>query len=82
MAPPESERTHEAWCRRLNLLSMLLHLGSITTDGAARFLGVDRRAARGDLDALEPAGQWERFLAAEPERIHLKADTYGLLLGN
>jgi predicted DNA-binding transcriptional regulator YafY len=41
-----------AWSRRLGLLRLLIRRGRLTTREAARALGVDRRKARDDLEAL------------------------------
>ncbi|MGM0578947.1 MAG: helix-turn-helix transcriptional regulator [Myxococcota bacterium] len=46
----------EAWRRRLGLLRILLQRGNIATSEAARAMGVDRRKAREDLQALEEHG--------------------------
>jgi len=44
------------WARRLRLLRVLLQRGEISTVQASRLLGVDRRKARADLEALETNG--------------------------
>ena len=44
------------WARRLCLLRVLLQRGEISTVQASRLLGVDRRKARTDLEALEANG--------------------------
>ena len=44
------------WARRLRLLRVLLQRGEISTVQASRLLGIDRRRARADLEALEENG--------------------------
>lgn len=49
-------RMKAAWTRRLLLLRILLQRGEVSTARAAAILGVDRRVARKDLEALSQHG--------------------------
>lgn len=57
----------EAWSRRLRLLAYLMRRGYAQTHDAARYLGVDKRKVRDDLEALADHGV--------PLSVHPEDDT-------